>query len=137
MIFVDSNVVIDLIEYNSRWSPWSREEISKGIAGDILVADAIVLAECGAHFASLEEGLGYFEAMGIALKTIPVAAAWRAGRAHRHYRRSGGEREAILADFLIAGHASVLDAKLLTRDRRRFASYFPELTLITPENDHG
>ena len=43
----------------------------------------------------------------------------------------------MIADFLIAGHAVVLNAALVTRDKRRIASYFPELTLITPESDNG
>lgn len=137
MIFIDSNIVIDLIEHSSTWSAWSRIEMSKASASDSLIANAIVLSECASHFGELEEALEYFEAVGIALKNIPAAAAFRAGKAHARYRRSGGTRETILADFLIAGHASVLDAKLLTRDRRRFASYFPELTLIAPETDNG
>lgn len=137
MIFIDSNIVIDLVEHNTRWSQWSRNEVSKGSASDSLIADAIVLAECATHFGSLEEALSYFDAVGITLKMIPAAAAFRAGRAHKAYRRAGGARTSVLADFLIAGHASVLNATLLTRDKRRFSAYFPELTLITPETENG
>ena len=137
MIFVDSNVVIDLLEDTSLWSEWSRGEVLKGIAAGNLIANVVVLAECASHFSDLEEGLRYFEEVGIALKEIPAAAAFRAGLAHKLYRRSGGMQRSILADFLIGAHASALGAKLLTRDRQRFSSYFPELTLITPENDNG
>ncbi len=59
--------------------------------------------------------------------------AIRAGQAHRLYRDRGGTRDAILADFLIGAHAAVRRAPLITRDRQRFASYFPELTIIAPE----
>ncbi|MEO9130323.1 MAG: type II toxin-antitoxin system VapC family toxin [Sphingomonas sp.] len=137
MIFVDTNVVIDLLEENSHWSAWSRDEVLKGTASRALITDVIVLAECAAHFGDLEEALRYFADLGIAVKEIPVAAAFRAGLAHKLYRRSGGKQRSILADFLIGAHASVLGARLLTRDRQRFVSYFPELTLITPENDNG
>ena len=77
--------------------------------------------------------------LGTGIVTLPLdeRAAFRAGQAHAAYRRAGGERQAILADFLIAGHASVLDAALVTRDRQRFASYFPELRLIAPETHNG
>jgi len=136
MIFVDSNIIIDLLEEDSAWSQWSRDEVLKGIAADGLIADVIVLAECATHFSNLEEGLGYFADVGISLREIPAVAAFRAGMAHKRYRRSGGRHGSILADFLIGAHASVLGARLLTRDRQRFSSYFPELTLITPENDH-
>jgi predicted nucleic acid-binding protein len=137
MIFVDSNVIIDLLEEDSTWSQWSRDEVLKGIAADRLIADVIVLAECATHFSSLEEGLRYFEDVGITVREIPAAAAFRAGLAHKLYRRSGGRHGSILADFLIGGHASALGARLLTRDRQRFSSYFPELTLITPETENG
>ena len=137
MIFVDSNIVIDLLEENSHWSAWSCDEVLKGIAAGKLMANVIVLAECAAHFSDLEEELRYFEDVGIAVTEIPAAAAFRARQAHKLYRRSGGTQRSILADFLIGAHASVLGATLLTRDRQRFASYFPELTLITPETDNG
>ncbi|WEK01656.1 MAG: type II toxin-antitoxin system VapC family toxin [Candidatus Sphingomonas phytovorans] len=137
MIFVDSNVVIDLLEENSAWSEWSRGEVLKGVAADKLMANLVVLAECAGHFGDLEEGLCYFEDVRIELMEIPAAAAFRAGAAHKLYRRSGGQQRSILADFLIGAHASALGARLLTRDRQRFVSYFPELTLITPETDNG
>ena len=137
MIFVDSNIVIDLLEENSHWSGWSRHEVLKVTAAGKLIANVIVLAECSAHFSDLEEELRYFEDVGIAVTEIPSAAAFRAGQAHKLYRRSGGAQRSILADFLIGAHAYALGARLLTRDRQRFSSYFPELTLITPETDNG
>jgi predicted nucleic acid-binding protein len=60
-------------------------------------------------------------------------AAWRGGQAYREYRKRGGDRPPLLPDFLIGGHAQALGATLLTRDPRRFRSYFPDLNLITPE----
>ena len=137
MIFVDSNIVIDLVEKTARWSSWSREATGKAIANGPLLANAIVLAECAPRFESVEEELFYFDLTGIKIAEIPATAAFRAGKAHRDYRRAGGERTSMVADFLIGAHASALGAKLLARDRQRFSSYFPELTLITPENDNG
>jgi len=42
----------------------------------------------------------------------------------------------MLADVLIAGRVVALCTSLMTRDRR-LSFYFPDLTLITPETDHG
>ena len=137
MIFIDSNIVIDLVENGSRWSSWSREAVCKAIAEGPLIANVVVVAECAPRFESMDEELSYLDLIGIKVSEIPPMAAFRAGRAHRDYRRAGGERTSLLADFLIGGHASALGARLLTRDRQRFSSYFPELTLITPETGHG
>jgi predicted nucleic acid-binding protein len=137
VIFIDSNIVIDLVESTGRWSPWSREAVGRATAEGTLLANAIVLAECAPRFPSADEEGVFFDSLGIKIMEISPAAAFRAGTAHRDYRRAGGERTSLVADFLIGAHASVLGARLLTRDRQRFSSYFPELTLITPENDNG
>jgi predicted nucleic acid-binding protein len=60
-------------------------------------------------------------------------AAFRAVQAFRLYRGTGGVRTNVLADFLIGGHASVLGIALLTRDAKRYRTYFPELALLTPD----
>jgi predicted nucleic acid-binding protein len=135
MIFVDSNVLIDLSDRIGSWSSWSRIVLRS--YGDRLATNTVVFAEIGARFSNIGSVGIFLDSLGIALLPLDERAAFRAGQAHAAYRRAGGPREAILADFLIAGHASVLDAALVTRDRQRFASYFPELTLITPETQNG
>jgi predicted nucleic acid-binding protein len=63
---------------------------------------------------------------------MPRAASFLAGHAHASYRRAGGAREQILADFLIASHAAVTGRPLLTRDPRRVSTYLPGVELISP-----
>ncbi|HRO58698.1 MAG TPA: hypothetical protein PK177_05945 [Burkholderiaceae bacterium] len=38
----------------------------------------------------------------------------------------------VLADFFIGAHAAVLGSGILTRDPRRYRSYFPRVPLVTP-----
>ena len=133
MIFLDSSIVIDLIEATSRWSAWARRSIARLGMTMPCVTNAVVVAETSTHFDDVAAQLGFLADVRIGLRDIGPAAAFRAGRAHRAYRRAGGERVAILPDFLIGGHAVDLGATLVTRDRQRFMTYFPDLTLITPE----
>jgi hypothetical protein len=130
MILVDTNVVIDL-SAGGDWSDWSQRAVNRA-QGEAFI-NHIVLAEISPGFATQEAAVGFVEAIGLPIIGLDDAAAFRAGRAHALYRRQVRDRSAVLADFLIGAHASVLGATLLTRDRQRFASYFPELTLIAPE----
>jgi hypothetical protein len=55
-----------------------------------------------------------------------------AGHVHCRYRQVGGSREKVLPDFVIGAHAMVLGCGIVTRDARRYRSYFPWVPLITP-----
>lgn len=59
-------------------------------------------------------------------------AAFLAGKAFFAYKRKGGQRSAPLADFFIGAHAAVAGLQLLTRDPRRYRTYFPTVRLIAP-----
>ena len=61
------------------------------------------------------------------------SAAFLAGKAFLTYRREGGAKSAPLPDFYIGAHAAIQGYSLLTRDARRYRSYFPELAVISPE----
>jgi len=59
-------------------------------------------------------------------------AAFLAGKAFLRYRRRRGAKITPLPDFFIGAHAAVAGLRLLTRDRRRYRTYFPALDLIAP-----
>ncbi|WP_295530611.1 type II toxin-antitoxin system VapC family toxin [Novosphingobium sp. Chol11] len=61
--------------------------------------------------------------------------AFRPAQAFAEYRRRGGERQAILPDFLIGAQAEIRGWPLVTRDRKGFQSYFPDLQIIDPTED--
>ena len=56
------------------------------------------------------------------------------GKAFAQYRQRGGTKSNVLSDFFIGAHAAVSRLPLLTRDKQRYASYFPGVVLLAPEH---
>ena len=133
MIFVDSNVLIDLIESNSQWGDWSENQLALGRVTEGLVINAIVYAEISRTFATQRRLDDFLSDVEVKCVSIPNAAAFAASTAHRTYRSSGGARTTTLPDFFIGAHAQVENFSLLTRGAARIRSYFPQVTLIAPE----
>jgi predicted nucleic acid-binding protein len=63
---------------------------------------------------------------------IPLEAAFLAGKAFVRYRKRGGVRTSTLPEFFIGAHAAVAGLRLLTRDDRRYRTYFPTVTYVAP-----
>jgi predicted nucleic acid-binding protein len=137
VIFVDTSALIDGTQEVGQWTEWSERALAAARATDRLVSNHVVFAELSPIYSSRSEVSVVLSALRIDLLALSEDAAFLSGRAHAAYKAAGGSRQSILADFLIGGHACALGAKLLTRDKRRMATYFPELELITPETDHG
>jgi hypothetical protein len=64
-----------------------------------------------------------------------LEAAFLAGKAFLRYRRRQGIRTSPLPDFFIGAHAAVAGLRLLTRDGRRYRTYFPSLELVAPDTE--
>jgi len=132
MILVDSCVLLDLIDNDPAWEPWSAAQItSQSLVQDLFV-NPIVYAEIAPRFTAPKEVDRILEAAALRFIGIPRDAAFMAAKAHQQYRRQGGARTSLLPDFLIGAHAAVLGASILTRDTRRYATYFPMVRLIAP-----
>lgn len=130
----DSCVLIDTLE-SGRWSRWSDERLVEASVAGGPAINHIVFAELCANRLGPGPALRIVETLQLRILPLTDPVAIRAGQAHRLYRSRRGGRSAILADFLIGAHAATLGIPLVTRDRARFSSYFPELTLIAPESD--
>jgi len=123
--------VIDLLN-QSAWADWAFEAVSRAAEDGPVAIDHVVLAELHAGPVGGPPVSALLDELRISMEALDDRTAARAGEAHRLYRARGGAR-GLIADFLIGAHAVTLGARLLTRDRARFASYFPELDIIAPE----
>lgn len=130
---VDSNILIDIYEPASAWFPWSRDRLREARASGILVLNFVIASEVSGEFKSAEELDSKFSPAVFVREEIPWPAAIHAGLAYRDYRRRGGSRERLLPDFLIGAHAIAKGHRLLTRDARRYRTYFPDLDIIAPD----
>ncbi len=129
MTFVDSSVLIDVIEAKPDWMHWSAQQLAAQMA---LCINAIVYAEVSRSFETSAAQDQFLKDVGIDVLAIPNAASFLAAQAHHVYRSAGGARSATLPDFFIGAHASVASMPLLTRDPVRVRTYFPKLQLIVP-----
>jgi hypothetical protein len=129
---VDSSVLLDVISGDEEWLDWSAAALARAADTSPLVINPIVYAEVAARFArieDLEEALPreYYER-----RALPWDAAFLAGQCFVKYRRRGGSRRSPMPDFYIGAHAAVEGLTLLTRDPKRYRSYFPGLRVLSP-----
>jgi predicted nucleic acid-binding protein len=102
---------------------------------DKLVINPIVFAKIAFAFETIEAVNDMLPACDDDFSPISREAAFLAARCHAQYRMAGGSRAMILPDFLIGAHAVVDRLMLLTRDVRRYRTYFPGQQLICPTGD--
>ena len=132
MVFVDSNVILDVATADPQWSAWSSRQLVEALNSGPAMINTIVYSEIAFACERIEDVDELLPAHLYDYRPIPREAAFLAARAHAAYRERGGERSMILPDFLIGAHALVERCPLLSRAQRRYRQAFPGLTLITP-----
>jgi len=130
---VDTNVLIDVLADDPQWRPWSVGMLAQRFDLGALIVTDVTYAELSPQFATSHSLDAAMAALNVALQRIPREALFIAGGTFARYRRHGGVRDNVLADFFIGAHAQVLGCPVLTRDVRRYRRYFPGVALIAPE----
>ena len=133
MLLVDSNVILDVLCDDPTWARWSREQLRARSLVHPLAINGIVYAEVSIAFNDMDNLDRAIEALGLRVLEIPRPALFLAGKAFLQYRRHGGAKQSILADFFIGAHAAVVGLPVLTRDGQRYRSYFPTVEVISPD----
>ena len=132
MLLVDTNVLLDVVTSDPRWVDWSQRQLEKLTLQTRLIVNPVVYAELSIGFRQLEEVEHVLDSTGVEVEEIPRLALFLAGKAFQTYRARGGRKTGVLPDFFIGAHAVAEGIRLLTRDTRRYRSYFPTVELITP-----
>jgi predicted nucleic acid-binding protein len=129
---VDSNVLLDIATNDAAWFDWSSQALESAANESPLAINAIIYAEVSIGFQRIED-LEYAMPSSLFRRdALPFEAAFLAGKAFLQYRRRGGNRATPLPDFYIGAHAAVAGFRLLTRDPKRYQTYFSSVELIAP-----
>lgn len=131
---VDTSVLLDIFGADPKFGRISAESFRRCLADGAMVASAVVWSETAAAFPDEAKFIKAMETLGVEFSTIEQGTALRAGAAWRSYRRGGGKRDRVAADFLIGAHALMQCEQLLTRDRGFYRRYFSGLKVVDPSN---
>ena len=132
MTLVDTNILLDLVTNDRDWADWSIEQLETAALVGPLIINDVVYAELSVRYDRIEGLDTFIETAGLELIPIPRAALFLAAKVFTQYRKAGGSRTGVLPDFFIGAHAAVQGLPLLTRDPKRYRTYFPTVELISP-----
>ena len=132
MIVVDSNIILDISSNEPVWRDWSIEQLALALQSGPGIVNDVVFAELCSRQPDVNAVETLLSGLGLTLMPMSRRALFMAGKAHASYRKSGGLKLNVLPDFFVGAQASDLEVPLLTRDVRRYHTYFPQLELIAP-----
>ncbi len=129
---VDTNVLLDVFGADPTFGQHSREALRTCITQGRLVACELVWTEVATFFSPATASRLALERLGCDFSAITMDTALEASKAWKSYRKQGGGRTRVAADFLIGAHALCQADRLLTRDRGFYRSYFKRLAVLDP-----
>jgi predicted nucleic acid-binding protein len=132
VILIDTNVLLDVLQDDPQWAPWSQGQLETAALTDRLVINPVIYSELSMAFARIEELERVIKDTGLTVEPIPREALFLAGKVFLDYRRRQGSKQGVLPDFYIGAHAAVSKYSILTRDVGRYRSYFPTVRIIAP-----
>lgn len=130
---IDSNVLLDVATEDPQWYAWSATALASAARRAPVLINPLIYAEVSANYDTIEELDDALPERLFRRTPLPYPAGFVAARAFLSYRSRGGERRSPLPDFYIGAHAAVDRLTLVTRDARRYRTYFPSVATIAPD----
>ena len=129
---VDSNVLLDVLGADPTFGPASANALRTVLREGQLLACEVVWAEVAGSFVSAAAARDALMLLNLEFSALTMEAALEAGLAWKAFRKQGGQRTRVAADFLIGAHALRQADRLLTRDRGFYRSCFKRLRIVDP-----
>ena len=130
MVLVDTNVLLDVVQDDPDWGDWSQQQLEAASLRGPLAINAVIFAELSMAYERIEDLDRVVRQTDLKEVAIPREALFLAGKAFLQYRRRRGGKSGVLPDFFIGAHAAVAGIPILTRDVRRYRTYFPTVELL-------
>ena len=127
---LDTSVLLDVLVNDPEHADRSEALLFQVYRQGTLIISPAVYAELVPQARTRDELDGWLRATRIQVVSFAVDHAYTAGVAYAAYRKAGGKRQRILADFLIGAHAFHEADQLLTRDRGFYRRCFSGLTIV-------
>jgi len=131
-VMLDACVYLDIFTRDKQWYAWSSKALSSAANKGIIVINPIIYAEISIRFEGIEELEQLLLPDVFDYRPIPREAAFLAGKVFLKYRAREGAKSFPLPDFFIGAHAAIENLTLITRDAKRFKTYFPCLNILSP-----
>jgi predicted nucleic acid-binding protein len=131
---VDANVVLEFLTGTPVEIQAAHGALEAAKRAGALITSVVAYAEVAARFNSQAQADDFFALLNCKVQPLDAAAAFLAGHFFRDYKRRGGTRTRMLADFLIAAHAQLNADRILTRDTRFYGPDFRRLKALRPED---
>jgi len=131
-VMLDSCVYLDIFTHDKQWYAWSSNALSSAANKGSIVINPIIYAEISVCFERIEELEQVLPSDVFDYRPISREVAFLAGKVFLKYRTRGDAKSLPPPDFFIGAHAAIENLTLITRDAKRFKTYFPGLNMLSP-----
>lgn len=100
-------MLVGVLEDDPEWADWSIGQLRAQSKVHPLAINPMIYSELSLTFSTVEALECAVDDLGLAMIEIPRSALLLAGKAFVRYRRQGGKKSNVLADFFIGAHAAV------------------------------
>lgn len=135
LILLDTCVILDILDKESYWHTWAKETLRELTKTYDAVINPIIFSELCAGMESPAAVLKLLSRLNIGERPLNHDTLFLAAKAFLKYRKQGGEKTGVLPDFYIGAQAAVCKWPLISRDKGRYTSYFPTISVIMPDKN--